>query len=166
MTKLNHKFITRCFVTRHDFLDGKRNCSSFFNKQTIQFLFKRTNNLETKVENSSTKYSPPKDLNWKQEYINKRYLLNSKSKSNPEFYDEISQVNKHNGRIIPGEDHKNFIEGQVFPIRFLKFKYFSVEIPGFGDDQVHLYFIVFQNKLYRLVDNFVGILSKKRIWTN
>jgi hypothetical protein len=113
----------------------------------------------------STKHSPPKDLNWKQEYINKRFLLNSKAKVNPEFYNEIArQVNKHNGRIIPGEDHESYMEGQVFPIRFTKFKYYSVEIPGFGDEQVYLYFIEFQNKLYRLVDNFVGILFKEENW--
>jgi hypothetical protein len=112
----------------------------------------------------STKHSPPKDLNWKQEYINKRFLLNSKAKVNPEFYYEIArQVNKHKGRIIPGEDHERYIKGQVFPIRFTKFKYYSVDI-GFGDEQVYLYFIEFQNKLYRLVDNFVGFLFKEENW--
>jgi hypothetical protein len=146
MSFLTEKEIVQVSLTSKQF----NSCS---NEQTIW-----KQKLKTLL---STKYSPPKDLNWKQEYINKRFLLNSKSKVNPEFYNEISrQVHKHNGRIIPGEDHKNFIEGHVFPIRFLKFKYYSVEIAGFGDEEVHLYFIEFQNKLYRLVDNFVGILFK------
>jgi hypothetical protein len=147
MTFLTEKEIVQLSLTSKQF----HSCS---NEQTIW-----KQKLKTLL---STKYSPPKDLNWKQEYINKRFLFNSTTKVNPEFYNEISrQVNKHNGRIIPGEAGDSYIQSHVHAKKFSCLTYYSRDIPGFGNVEFDMFFIEYQNKLYRLFENFTGVIYKK-----
>jgi hypothetical protein len=149
MSFLTAKEIVQVSLTSKQF----NSCS---NEQTIW-----RQNLKTLL---STKYSPPKDLNWKQEYINKRFLFNSTTKVNPEFCNEISrQINKHNGRIIPGVEEDSYIQYHVNAKKFSCLTYYSRDISGFDDDDDDddMFFIEYQNKLYRLFENFTGVVYKK-----
>jgi hypothetical protein len=110
----------------------------------------------------STTHQSPKNLNWKQEYINKSFLLNTKTKVNPNFYNEITrQANKHNPHLIPDEWQTGYIQNHVCAKKFSCFTYYSYDVPGFGQDGLNLYFIEYQNKLFRLFENFTGIRYKE-----
>jgi hypothetical protein len=143
------------FLTEKEIVQVSLTSKQFHSCSNEQTIWKQK--LKTLL---STKHSPPKDLNWKQEYINKRFLLNSTTKVNPEFYNEISrQVNKHNGRIIPGEAQNSYIQSHVHAKKFSCLTYYHNNIPGFGDE--NHFFIEYQNKLYRLFENFTGVVYKK-----